>query len=150
MSFTSASDPSRAPVFIDTNILVYAADEGNPPRRDRCRGLLRRLRAQGRALISTQVLQEFYVVTRRKATIDDAVAMAMFRGLRRLPTVTVTPDLVEQAIECHKANRIAFWDALVVVAAASAGCAALLTEDLNPGQTLHGVRIVDPADGGYL
>jgi len=69
---------------------------------------------------------------------------------RRLPTITVTPDLIEGAIDCHQADHISFWDALIVVAAESAGCAVLLTADLNAGQTIRGVRIVDPADGAAL
>ena len=88
--------------------------------------------------------------TRRKAGIDDRLAAAIYRHLRQLPTVTVTPDLIDCAIACHQADGIAFWDALIVVAAESAGCGVLLTEDLNPGQTLRGVRVVAPADAGVL
>ena len=145
---TSASDAER--VFLDTNVLVYTVDQTEHQRRHRCRDLLGRLRSSGRAVISTQVLQEFYVVTRRKAGIADQRAAAMFRNLRQLPTVTVTPDLIDQAIACHQADRIAFWDALVVVSAASAGCAAVLSEDLNAGQTIQGVQVVDPATAESL
>ena len=150
MSEAPLPAPALPRVFVDTDILVYTAERGDPERQRRCRELLRRLRSQGRAVISTQVLQEFYVVTRRKAGIDDRMAMAMFRNLRQLPTVTVTTDLIDQAIACHQSDGIAFWDALIVVAAASADCTALLSEDLNAGQALQGVRVVDPAAADAL
>lgn len=132
--------------FIDTNILVYCSDSGDPQRQQHCRQLVSHLRSQHRAIISTQVLQEFYVVATCKTGIAPAQAKAICRNLRNMPIVTVTPDLVEQAIDCHQADHISFWDALIVVSARSAGCTVLLSEDLNAGQTIRGLRVVAPAD----
>ena len=133
-------------VFLDTNILVYCCDTSAPERQQRCRDLVSHLRSQRRAVISTQVLQEFYVVATRKAGINPQQARAICRNLRHLPTVTVTPDLIEQAIDCHQTDQLSFWDALIVVSAQSAGCTELLTEDLNASQTIRGLRIVDPSE----
>ena len=58
--------------------------------------------------------------------------------------VTITPPIIFQAIDCSILNTISFWDALLVAAAASARCDTLWTEDLNPGQTILGVRIENP------
>ena len=138
------SDPGR--VFIDTNILVYCADRGDSQRRQRCRELVRHLRSQHRAVISTQVLQEFYVVATAKAGVDPVKAKAICANLGQMPTVTVTSNLIEQAIDCHQSARISFWDALVVVSARNADCTHLLTEDLNPGKAIAGVRVVHPTD----
>ena len=84
------SDPGR--VFLDTNILIYCADRGDPARQQHCRHLVRTLRSRHRAVISTQVLQEFYVVATRKAGVDPQTAKAMCINLGRMPTITVTPD----------------------------------------------------------
>ena len=153
MSSTSADPPgastpagSAPRVFLDSNVLGYCADAHDPQRQRRCRQHLFRLRSGGRAVISTQVLQEFFVTATRKlgVSVDDARQLVSDFG--RLPTVTINPHLIDQAIACHRDDRIAFWDALIVVAAEAAGCSLLLTEDLNPGQTLRGVRVVAPAD----
>ncbi len=132
------------PVFLDTNILVASADHHDPDRQQLCRAHLRALQQTGRAVISTQVLQEFYVVATRKLGILPEQVRELVARFRRLPIVTVTPDLIEQAIDCHQADIISFWDALIVTAASSAGCTALLSADLNAGQTIRGVRVVDP------
>jgi predicted nucleic acid-binding protein len=98
----------------------------------------------GRAIISTQVLQEFYTAGIRKLGLSSETARELVGEYRRLPTVTVTPDLIDQAIGLHQASQISFWDALIVSAAASAGCKALLTADMNAGQIIGGVEIVRP------
>ena len=137
---------SEAPrVFLDTSVLVYCSDTDDPQRQQRSRRLLGSLRPQHRAVISTQVLQEFYVVATRKAGISPPQAREICRHLSQLPTVTVSPDLVDQAIDCHQTHHISFWDALIVVSARSAGCTVLLSQDLNPGQDLDGLLVVHPA-----
>ena len=132
-------------VFLDTNVLIYTADRHDPVRQQRCRSHLKALRASGRAVISTQVRQEFYVVAIRKLGIAPPKAREILTDLRQIPTVSVTPDLIDQAIACHQADRISFRDALIIAAAGSAGCATLLSEDLNAGQTILGVRIESPS-----
>jgi len=146
----SSTVPDGDRVFLDTNILVYCADNGDPDRQQLCRQFVHRLRSQHRAVISTQVLQEFYVVATRKAGVDSLSAKAICGNLRHMPSVTVTADLIEQAIDCHLSDQLSFWDALIVVSARSAGCAFLLSEDLNPGQTIRGLRIVEPAGAATL
>lgn len=151
MNYTSAEPAAGTgaetgpAVFLDSNILGYCADDHEPERQQLCRRHLHDLRSAGRAVISTQVLQEFFVTGTGKLGLSVPHARRLVSEFRRLPTVTVTPDLVEQAIDCHQSDRIAFWDALIIVAAASAGCGTVLTEDMNPGQTIRGVRIVPPS-----
>ena len=132
------------PVFLDSNILVYCADRHDLNLQQRCRSHLHALRSSGRAVISTQVLQEFYSVTTRKFGMDPLQARAFVTEYREIPTTVITPDLIDQAIDCSQADSISFWDALIIVAASSAGCGFLLTEDLNAGQTIRGVEIVRP------
>ena len=132
-------------VFLDTNVLLYTADRHDPVRQSRCRSHLKALAESGRAVISTQVLQEFYAAATRKLGIAPPKAREILTSLRRIPTVTLTPDLIDQAIACHQADRISFWDALIIVAAGSAGCSLLLSEDLNAGQIIRGVRVESPA-----
>ncbi len=97
---------------------------------------------------STQVLQEFYTASIRKLGLSSAAAHTLVRQYRRLPIVTVTPDHIDQAIVLHQTQQLSFWDALIV-AAASAGCRTLLTEDLNAGQIIAGVEIVRPEEGRF-
>lgn len=106
--------------------------------------MLRKAAADGTGVISTQVLQEFYVNATRKLGVSPAEAQDMVRDLRNLDVVTVTADLIEESIGISVANQLSFWDALVLAAAKAARCSTLVTEDLSHGSRLVGIRIENP------
>jgi predicted nucleic acid-binding protein len=129
--------------FLDTNILVYAVDEGEPEKRDVARRILG---SASRFVLSTQILSEFYVVVTRKLAqpIAESVAAAAVERLGRLPMVPIDPTLVRAAIQVSRLSQLSYWDGLIVASAAAGGCERLLTEDLNHGQEISSVRIENP------
>ncbi|MGB8436138.1 MAG: PIN domain-containing protein [Burkholderiales bacterium] len=133
-------------VFFDTNVLVYAFDSSAPEKQNRALDLFNVLALKGDAVLSTQVLQEFFVVTTRKLAIplSSERAEEIVGQFAQLPTVVIDPDLILQAIRVTRAHQVSFWDALLIAAAKFAGATELLTEDLQHGQTIEGVRIVNP------
>jgi predicted nucleic acid-binding protein len=131
-------------VFIDTNILVYSMDEFDPAKREKCRLLLESATKDFRGVISTQVMQEFYVAATRKLGADPLLIKDILHSFEQLEIVIVNPAIIHDAIDCGIINRISFWDSLIVVAAESAQCGMLWTEDLNDGQVIRGVRIENP------
>ena len=131
-------------VFLDTNILLYSLDQADAAKMAKCRGLIRRLTAESMGVISTQVMQEFYVAATSKLGADPLLTKDILRSLERFETVVVSPTLIKDAIDCSIINRLSFWDALIVVSAESAQCEILWTEDLNHGQIIRGVRIENP------
>ena len=90
------------------------------------------------------MLQEFYVAATRKLGVQPLAADAVLKTLGVFEIVQVTPALLHEAVGCSILNGISFWDALVIAAAASTGCSTILTEDLNPGQAILGVKIENP------
>jgi predicted nucleic acid-binding protein len=138
-------------VFVDTNVFVYADDADAGKKRDRARGLLGELVPSGRAVVSTQVLGEFFVVATKKLGIRPDRARRRVELMAQLDVVIVRPELTLEAIDLHRLHALSFWDALIVRAASVAGCARLLTEDMSHGQVVAGVRIenpfLDPAAG---
>ena len=139
------SRPSRSVrVFLDTNILVYAQDAASPPKRQRSRELIAKVAGAGTGVISTQVLQEFFVTATTKLGVDPLAAKAILGTFTVFEIVQASPRLIEDAIDCSVVNRLSFWDALIVAAAASAGCGILCSEDLNAGQAIQGVHIENP------
>jgi predicted nucleic acid-binding protein len=131
-------------LFLDTNLLVYADDLDAGDKREVARRLLTEALAAANGVVSTQVLQEFFVITTRKLGVPAAVARQKIALLARMEVVVVRVELIIGAIDLHRLHRISFWDALVVKSAVVAGCARLLTEDLQHGQILDGVRIENP------
>ena len=134
-------------VFIDTNILIYAMDKYHPEKRTHCRDLLKVLNIELKGVISTQVMQEFYVTATKKLGADPLVVKDLLNSFDRFETVLITPEIIKEAVDCSILNRLSFWDSLIVSAAESANCETLWTEDLNHGQIIRGVRIENPLFG---
>ena len=130
--------------FLDTNILVYADDADAGPRRAKAQELVVGALANGDAVISTQVLQEYFAVATRKLGIPAEAAQRKVEVLAALVAVTTDADHIIESIKLHRLYSLSFWDALIVHAARRAGCDRLLTEDLQPGQRIEGVHIVNP------
>ena len=71
-------------------------------------------------------------------------AKDILHSFERFETIIITPEIIKDAIDCSIINKLSFWDALIIAAAESAGCENLWTEDLNDGQVIRGVRVVNP------
>lgn len=132
--------------FFDTNVLLYAHDSRYPQKRKAARELLERHARERSAVLSTQVLQELFVNAVKKLQLPVAAAKELLSSYGRFNVVQVSPELILGAVDLHAAAQFSFWDALVVRAASVGNCAVLYTEDLNDGQTVDGVRIVNPFD----
>lgn len=130
--------------FLDTNILVYAADASAPEKQAISRRLVAEAFAGDLAWISTQVLQEFFVIVTRKAGVPPASARQQLVKLMELPTIPVDRDLILAAVDTHLVHGVSFWDALVIRCAAAAGCGRVYTEDMSHGQVIEGVEIWNP------
>jgi predicted nucleic acid-binding protein len=131
-------------VFIDTNIFVYAQDAGTPKKQRKSREVIARLAESGDGVISTQVLQEFFAAATRKLAVEPLVAKGVLKTFTVFEIVQVSTALIQEAIDCSILNQLSFWDSLIFSAAASAGCSEVLSEDLNPGQTILGVKVRNP------
>ena len=133
-----------ARVFVDTNVFVYAYDRKERIKRARARSILAPLLRDRSAVVSTQVLQEFFVAATRKLKLPAEQARRYVEKLAGLDVVVIRPDLVLGAIDLHRLHSVSFWDALVIRAASAAGCSRVLSEDLNDGQIIDGVRVENP------
>lgn len=131
-------------VFLDTNVLVYVFDRDAPAKQRRARDLLERHR--NAIVLSTQVLQEFYVTVTRKLgrPLPEADAEATVRDLTVFDVVALDTDLVLRGIARARANRLSIWDALVIEAALTRGCTTLLSEDLQAGRRFGPLRVENP------
>ena len=96
------------------------------------------------AVISTQVLQEFFVIATKKLKLTAEAAQDSVATYAQLDVVIVQPALITSAIQLHRLHSISFWDALIVRAAADAGCAKLLSEDLQHQRAFDALVIENP------
>jgi predicted nucleic acid-binding protein len=133
-----------AAVFVDTNVFVYCFDSGNPAKLQAAREWRAELWKRHLGRISFQVLQELYWTGTRKWPLLGREIQAEIRELLDWHPVIINSQILERSWAIQARYRISFWDALIVSAAKAASCKYLLTEDLQEGQELDGVLVVNP------
>jgi predicted nucleic acid-binding protein len=133
-------------VFLDTNVLIYAHDADAGRRHHTARRIVEELWESRLGVVSTQVLQEFYVnVTRKIPTpLPKSTAREVVVAYAAWEVERIAVPHVVQASELEERYQLSFWDALIVVAAQGAGAAKLLSEDLPAGRRFGGVRVENP------
>jgi predicted nucleic acid-binding protein len=133
-----------APVFVDTNVFLYALDRTEPRKQEAARAWREALWKSRLGRTSFQVLQEFYANVAHKWPDNCDDARAEIRDfLSWRPAVTNAATL-EQAWKLQDRYKFSLWDALVVAAAKSLACKYLLTEDLQTNQNLDGLIVISP------
>lgn len=130
--------------FIDSNILVYAEAGDEPAKQFIALALLRRLKLSDGGVISTQVLQEYANVALRKMQLDADHVRKQLSAHMQFEVVQVTPAIIQGALDMYQTRSLSFYDALIVQAASVVGCDTLYSEDLNTGEAINGVKIVNP------
>jgi len=132
--------------FLDTNVLVYAHDTDASDKRAVASELTRSLWDTREGVLSTQVLQEFYVNMTAKipARVSKREARDLVRSYSAWQIVGVDATDILNASELQERQRLSFWDALIVTAALKANAELLLTEDLQPKTRIRGLEIRNP------
>jgi len=132
--------------FVDSNVLVYRRDTGAGDKQARADAWLRLLWQDGTGRISVQVIEEYYTTVTRKLTpgLTPREAIEEARDFFVWQPLALTPDLLESAWQCEQRYRLSFWDSLITAAAQASGCRYLLTEDLQDGQRLGDLTVIDP------
>ena len=133
-------------VFVDSTTLLYSLDENEPAKREMSLAWLRALRRTRELVLSPQVLNETYSVVFRKRGFAPArgkirhVLREYFGWVR----AGATAETLATAWDIQDRYRTSFWDALLLASASETACAYFLSEDLNDGQLIGEVRILNP------
>jgi predicted nucleic acid-binding protein len=135
-----------APVFLDTNILVYARDAGETAKQPRAAEILRRLWETRAGRVSSQVLQEYYVTVTRKLRpgLSRADARADVTAFQAWQPHSPGLATFRRAWDIEDRFGFSWWDSLVIASALETGARLLLSEDLQHDQTLSGLRVLNP------
>jgi predicted nucleic acid-binding protein len=132
-------------IFIDTNILVYTVDTFDKNKQMVARKVVKEAISNDAAVISTQILQEFYNVCTLKLHMNPLKVKGYVHNyIENIEVVQNSSTIIERGIDISIISQISFWDALLISAAESANCTELITEDLNDGQIINGVKIRNP------
>ena len=130
--------------FFDTNVLVYTDDQDSPQKKERAVELYEASHRARQAVVSTQVLQEYFVTVTRKLGVAAETARRKAELFGRMHLVR--PDLQDllAAVDLHRLHGFSFWDALIVRAALVSACRRLYTEHLQHGRRIDGLEVVNP------
>lgn len=131
-------------IFIDTNILVYAHDTSNRLKRKRAQEILFKGIQEENIVISTQVICELFITLTKKLGMTIANARKEISLLNHILIIELTYPMIIESIDLHKSQKISFWDALIIVAANTSECSILYSEDLNHGQSVKALKIINP------
>jgi predicted nucleic acid-binding protein len=131
-------------IFIDTNIWVYSLDSKDQEKRNHARQILRKIVDAHQPVLSTQVIQEFYVVATAKLGADLLGVKNIIHNFHNMEIVNIDLELVEEASDISILSKLSFWDSLIIAAAEKAKCEHIFSEDLNSGQTYRGVKVLNP------
>ena len=133
-------------IFVDTNILIYAHDLDAGSKRKIAVAIMEKLWEHQTGVISTQVLQEFYVNVTRKISnpIPKTKARGIIENYRYWQVEQISPATILSASEIEERYMLSFWDSLIIAAASKANATKILTEDLNHGQVTAGILIENP------
>ena len=131
-------------IFIDTNILVYLADSSDLDRQNKTREILKKDLRDNHLIISTQVIQEFFITATKKLSIDSLQAKEIIKSFLNMEVVTVVPEIILNSIDILVLNKVSFWDSLIVASAQFANCSIIYSEDMQNNQKFGNTKIVNP------
>ena len=130
--------------FIDTNVLIYTQASDEPRKQRAALELLRQLFQAASGVISTQVLSEYTNVAIKKMHLPVAKVRKQLLFWERLEVIQVTSAIIHAGLDLHQTRSLGFYDALIVATASTSGCGVLYSEDMNAGEAVNGLRIVNP------
>ncbi|MCM2341549.1 PIN domain-containing protein [Rhodoferax sp.] len=130
--------------FIDTNVLIYAEASDAPAKQRAALALLKQLFESTTGVLSTQVLQEYCNVALKRLKLPAQHIRAQLDLYEQFEVVQVTPAVIRAGLDLHQTRSVAFYDALIMASAQLAGCSVLFSENMNAGETMAGVRIINP------
>ncbi len=131
-------------VALDTNILAYIEGVNGASRKASAAEIVAQLPA-GDTYLPVQVLGELFRMLVRKAKYKAASAQAAVLNFADLfPLIETSPSVLTSAAELAVDHGLDIWDAIILTAAASAGCRLLLSEDMQEGFTWNGVTVANP------
>jgi len=135
-----------ADCFLDTNVLLYAYDLETQAKHEKAKSIVYSFWNDGGAVISTQVLQKFYVNVTRKIPqpLSLSTARSIIEQYQVWPIITNTTERVVRASEIKERYQLSFWDSLIISSAERGGVATILSEDLSHNQYIAGICIQNP------
>lgn len=134
----------RDKCFLDSNLLVYLYDQNEPEKRNYIESFLRKIKQTELPVISTQTIGEFFNVTTKKLKYPKDIITEVCEDFNNyFPIYEISVDNVYHALMISKQTHFSYWDSLIIAVAIDIGCSVVYSEDLNSGQMIEGVKVIN-------
>ena len=133
--------------FLDTNVLLYQLDITDVRKQAIANDLVRLAISEGNGCISYQVVQEcLNVLTRKASVVLDAVSAQRYLDVVLAPLISVpaSVNLFHEGLSLQQRYRFSFYDSMIIAAAQASGSATLYSEDMQHGQMVGSLRVINP------
>lgn len=130
--------------FLDTNVLLYAFDDGAAQKQRVARRMIEELGRTRTGVLSTQVLIELFHTLTRKFKISRKTASLMTSAFCEWQVIESDTPLVLHSMARATEQQLSIWDAMVVEAALKSGATTLYSEDMQHGQRMGSLTIINP------
>ena len=134
----------KGKIFLDTNILVYLFSTTEVVKSEQINTIIQTYSDKNQLVWSTQVIQEFYAVMSRKYNVPSLQIKKIIDTFSHLECVVNDVAIIKNAIDIQVIHQLSFWDSLIISSAKTSKCTYLLSEDLNAGQRIEGIQVVNP------
>jgi len=132
-------------VFLDTNILLYAKIDDGSDKHSKCYRLLTTTLVGSEIVVSTQVLNEYYVNASKKNIPPTEIQSTIFQFISDFEVISLTKELIPETFHILNRYKFSHWDSNIVSAALEGDCDILYTEDLSNGQVINNrLRVINP------
>ena len=136
--------PTRDKIFIDSNFFLYLFDKDEKKKRQHCSNLLLKLEASYTIVISTQVIKELSSVLLRKFHYPISDLKVFINQLEMFEVAETPPATIQKGLDIMSSYQLSFWDSIICATASSANCVLIISEDMQDGQEILGIKVQSP------
>lgn len=130
-------------IFIDTNLFIYAFDKLDLKKNKKVINFFKSIREDD-THISIQIIKEFSNVNIKKFKVSEEILFKRLTIFRSFIISDTTVEVMEKAISLCYLYKLQYYDSLIIAAALAQNCNILYSEDLNNGQSIEGLQIINP------
>lgn len=132
-------------VLLDTNILIYTFDPRDEVRQEQAIAVLLKLEENEQGCLSVQCLSEFAsaAITKLRLSASDVITR-VDEWQNAFPVFNLTPQIILEAIRGVRDHKLSFYDAQIWASARLNQVPVIFSEDFQDGQTIEGIRFVNP------
>ncbi len=134
----------KGKIFLDSNILVYLFSTTEVVKSEQINTIIQTYSDKNQLVWSTQVIQEFYAVMSRKYNVPSLQIKKIIDTFSHLECVVNDVAIIKSAIDIQVIHQLSFRDSLIISSAKTSKCTYLLSQDLNAGQRIEGIQVVNP------